>query len=205
MTDKAKDICPLGPGLQHYWDRLSETEKKMELDEEGLFSLALQPVALEIARKIPGHIIADAFSGAGGMAIGFARAGKKVIAIDSNKERLGMAERNAALFQVEGAIQFINGDALAVLPTINPDTVFLDPPWGGTDYNERGKFLFSDFEPDGRVLLDLAFSVSKSVVMRLPKKFDFKELDELGRGYELQENLFNGRLLHYCVYFKSED
>ena len=203
MTDKPPDTCPLGPGLQHYWDRLSDTEKKMELDEEGLFSLALQPVALEIAHKTPGRLVADAFCGAGGMTIGFARAGKRVAAIESDKKRLGMAERNASLFGVRGSVEFIHGDALTVLPDLNPDTVFLDPPWGGTDYNEKGKFEFSDFEPDGTKLLDAAFSVSRSVIMRLPKNFNLGALDSLGLAYELQENLFGGRLLHYCAYFKS--
>jgi len=47
------DICPLGPHLQHYWDRLSYREKKMEFDEEALFSLALESVALNIAEKTP--------------------------------------------------------------------------------------------------------------------------------------------------------
>ena len=203
MTDNSKDDCPLGPGLQHYWDRLSDTEKKMELDEEGLFSLALQPVALEIAHKTPGNIVADAFCGAGGMAIGFARAGKKVIAIDTDVSRLGMAERNAMLFGVQDKIRFLDGDALTVLPLEKTDTVFLDPPWGGTDYNEKGKFGLSDFEPDGKRLLDLSFSVTDSVVMRLPKNFDLSELESLDRHYDLQENIFNGQLLHYCVYFTA--
>lgn len=205
MTDKSLNTCPLGPHLQHYWDRLSDIEKKMEFDEEGLFSLAIQPVALEIAEKTPGNMVVDAFCGVGGMAIGFAKAGKKVIAIDGNIKRLGMAERNAALFGVEGAIDFQLGDTVELLPTLKADTVFLDPPWGGTDYNEKGKFHLSDFEPGGAKLLNTAFSVSDSVVMRLPKNFDFGELDSMGRKYGVQENKFDGRLLHYSVYFKSSN
>jgi hypothetical protein len=54
MKDSPSDVCPLGPHLQHYWDCLSDTEKRMEFDEEGLFSLALQPAAMEIRRKTPG-------------------------------------------------------------------------------------------------------------------------------------------------------
>jgi len=202
MTSSSNRVCPLGPHLQHYWDRLSEMEKKMELDEEGLFSLALQPVALEIAMKTPGKVVVDAFCGAGGMAIGFARRGKRVIAVDDNKARLSMAKRNAALFGVEGAIDFLLGDALGILPTLKADAIFLDPPWGGTDYNEKGQFYLRDFEPNGRKLLDLAFTLSGAVVMRLPKNFELSELDTIGRDYELEENMLDGRLLHYCVYFK---
>ena len=205
MTDSENKTCPLGPHLQHYWDRLSDKEKQMEFDEEGLFSLALQPIALDIAQRTPGQVVADAFCGVGGMSIGFARAGKRVISVESDEKRLAMAERNAAIFALEGAIDFLLGDALEILPWLKTDTIFLDPPWGGTDYNEKAKFSFSDFEPDGRALLNLAFSVSESVVMRLPKNFDFSEIESTRREYELQENLFEGQLLHYCVYFMSPE
>ncbi len=75
--------------------------------------------------------------------------------------------------------------------------------WGGTDYNERGNFNYSDFEPDGSILFNLAFTVSESVVMRLPKNFDLCQIESIGRQYELEQNLFDGHFLHYCVYFKS--
>jgi len=91
---------------------------------------------------------------------------------------------------------------MKLLPSIKPDTIFLDPPWGGTDYNELEKFLLSNFEPDGTKLLNLAFSVTDSVVIRLPKNFDLKDLDSFGRTYELERNMFDGKLLHYCAFFK---
>jgi trimethylguanosine synthase len=197
----SKDVCPFGPHLQHYWDRLTEREREMMLDEEGLFSLALEPVALHIAGKTPGDVIADAFCGAGGSAIGFARAGKRVVAIDNNSQRLVMARHNAKLFGVEDDIEFIHGDCRDVLPALRADTVFLDPPWGGTDYYKAEKFHLSDFEPDGRALLELSFSLAPSVVLRLPRNFAMDELDGLGRTYETERNTFNGRFIHYCVYF----
>ena len=201
IKNYSKDICPLGPHLQHYWDRLTERERRMMLDEEGLFSLALESVALHIAEKTPGDVIADAFCGAGGSAIGFARAGKRVVAIDNNELKLEMARHNAKLFEVEDNIEFVHGDCREILPALKADTVFLDPPWGGTDYNKAEKFHLSDFDPDGRALLDLSFSLTPSVVLRLPKNFAMEELDKIGRTYETERNTLNGRLLHYCVYF----
>ena len=202
MTRKAQnDICPLGPHLQHYWDRLSDIEKRMKLDEEGLFSLTLEQTALEIAEKTKGDLVVDAFCGAGGSSIGFARAGKNVIAVDDHPGRLEMAKYNASLFGVLDKIQFVLGNCMQAVPASRPDSIFLDPPWGGTDYNQAEKFRLSDFEPDGRDLLTLAFSVTDSVVMRLPKNFDLKELDYLERPFELMSNELNGKLLHYCAFF----
>lgn len=202
MTEVSNDICPLGNHLRHYWDRLSSEERKMEFDEEGLFSLTPQKVALEIADNTTGNIIVDAFCGVGGSAIGFAFKGKRVIAIDNSSDRLSMAKNNSEIFGVSSLIEFVEGDCMQIHPTLKTDTIFLDPPWGGTDYGNITEFKLSNFEPDGKSLLDLSFSITNSVVMRLPKNFDLDELNQFNRKYELQENFLDGQFLHYCVYFR---
>lgn len=202
MKNNSNTKCPLGEHLQHYWDRLSEKEQEMQFDEEGLFSLALQKIALEIAQNTPGSTVVDAFCGAGGSAIGFALSGKNVIAIDSDAGRLEMAKYNADIFGVSSLIKFIEGDCLKILPTLNPDSIFLDPPWGGTDYGNIGKFKLLNFEPDGSKLLDLCFGITDKIVIRLPKNFDLEELKQFNRKFDLQENILEAQLLHYCVYFR---
>lgn len=202
MTEVSNDICPLGKHLQHYWDRLSSEERKMEFDEEGLFSLTPRKVALDIADNTTGNIIVDAFCGVGGSAIGFALKGKSVIAIDNSSDRLSMAKNNSEIFGVYSLIEFVEGDCMQILPTLKTDTIFLDPPWGGTDYLKINEFKLSNFEPDGKSLLDLSFSITNSVAMRLPKNFVLDELNRLNRKYELEENYLHDQFLHYCVYFR---
>lgn len=173
----------------------------MALDEEALYSLTPQVVAAEIVRKVPGNVVADAFCGAGGLTIGLALAGKQVVAIDSSLERLEMARKNANLFGSGDSLEFVRGDALAVLPTLQPDTIVLDPPWGGVDYSKIDQFRLSNFAPDGLALLNLAFSLTPQVVLRIPSNFRMEEVKQIGREFTLQENMLDGKLLHYCVYF----
>ena len=99
-------------------------------------------------------------------------------------------------------IEFVEGDCMQILPTLKPDSIFLDPPWGGTDYGKITEFKLSNFDPDGKSLLDLSFSMTNSVVMRLPKNFDLDELKRINGDYKLQENYLKGQFLHYCVYFR---
>ncbi|MEM8681335.1 MAG: methyltransferase domain-containing protein [Planctomycetota bacterium] len=193
--------CPFGEHLQHYWDRLTDLEQQMALDEEALYSLTPQAVATEIATTLTGTRVADVFCGAGGLTIALARAGKQVLASDTSSARLEMARENARLFDVSERIEFRQGDVREILPTLAPDSVLLDPPWGGTDYGKRDQFRLADFEPDGTELLRLSFSQTPQVAMRLPKNFVMSELNDVGHAYELQENFFEGGLLHYCVYF----
>ncbi|MEM7146999.1 MAG: methyltransferase domain-containing protein [Verrucomicrobiota bacterium] len=197
------DLCRFGEGLQKYWDRLSPEERRFSLDEEALYSLAIQEVALEIADATPGDSVVDAFCGAGGLSIAMARRGKRVIAIDRSAERIRMAGENAVVFDVKASIEFVCGDSLKLLAVYDADTAILDPPWGGTDYGEVDAFRLSNFEPDGERLLDVALSRFRNVVMRVPKNFCFPELDRLGRAFKVQENLYRGELLHYCVYFSG--
>ena len=123
----------------------------MEFDEEGLFSLTPRKVALQIADKTSGDLVIDAFGGVGGSAIGFALSGKKVIAIDNSSDRLSMAKNNSEIFGVYSLIEFVEGDCMQILPVIKADTIFLDPPWGGTDYLKINELNYQILSPMEKV------------------------------------------------------
>jgi predicted RNA methylase len=80
--------------------------------------------------------VVHACCGSGGNAIGFARQGCRVTAIDVSAERLAEARHNARVYGVERAITFVHGDALRELPQRPAELLFVDPPWG-EDYDKR--------------------------------------------------------------------
>ncbi len=200
-----RNDCPFGPLLQKYWDRLSPPEKQMKLDSEALYSLAVQEAALKVAKQTSGTHVVDAFCGAGGNAIAFAREGKKVTAIELNEQRLAMAQYNAQLFGVADSITFIHGNSLGLISALRPEALYLAPPWGGPAYAVREKFTLDCFLPNGRELLTLGFAVSEQVIMQVPKNFVFEELDEFGREVVVHEDrLENGdELLSFTVFMAS--
>lgn len=59
---------------------------------------------------------------------------KLVIAIDIDPKKIEMAKHNAAIYGVEDRIEFIVGDYIKLVDTLQADTVFLSPPWGGPEY-----------------------------------------------------------------------
>jgi predicted RNA methylase len=75
------------------------------------------------------HVI-DACCGAGGNAIGFARAGCLVTAIELDGARIELARHNAQLYGVADRIRFLSGDARELIATLDADLLFIDPPWG---------------------------------------------------------------------------
>lgn len=80
--------------------------------------------------------ILDLYCGIGITSLLFARAGKKVIGIESHPETLFLAKKNAALNHINN-VQFLEGKAeshgVTILKKMRPDTVLCNPPRTGLD------------------------------------------------------------------------
>jgi SAM-dependent methyltransferase len=106
------------------------TRAGTHLDAEARRSLTPEALALALGRRARGAHVLDAACGAGGNAIGFARAGCRVTAVELDAARLAMARANARAYGVADRIRFIVGDALDLVPTLAAELLFVDPPWG---------------------------------------------------------------------------
>lgn len=197
------DICPFGPSLQKYWDKrfeyFSRFDEGIQIDAEGLYSVIPEEVGLAQAKLIQGETVLDGFAGVGGSAIALARAGKKVTAIELDDSRLKMAQHNAAVYGVSETITFLQGDFLKLAPTVQADTVNLDPPWGGPAYKELGRFLLEHFSPDGNRLLELSLQHFKEIVLRVPTIFDMSELDRFNTPYTVHDDISKGRTISKTI------
>lgn len=83
-------------------------------------------------------ILIDAFAGAGGNAIAFARSGKwnRVYGIEKDPKVLACAKHNAAVYGVEDKISWFEGDCFEIIQKELADVgefsvIFASPPWGG--------------------------------------------------------------------------
>jgi trimethylguanosine synthase len=99
-------------------------------DEEGKRSLTPEAIALELAQRAGAVRVVDAGCGLGGNAIAFARAGARVVAIEADAQRLALARHNASIYGVRDRIDFRLGDAVVLVPSLEADLLFVDPPWG---------------------------------------------------------------------------
>lgn len=82
--------------------------------------------------------IIDAFAGAGGNAIAFARSGRweRIFAFEKDPDVLKCAKHNAGVYGVANKIWWVEGDCFEKLKQRFPDfrddaVVFASPPWGG--------------------------------------------------------------------------
>lgn len=97
-------------------------------------------IAEHLAASVPKEkvVLVDAFAGAGGNTIAFAKSGrwKRVYAIEKNLAVLACAKHNAKIYGVETGITWFEGDCFEILKNQLKDLgpysmVFASPPWGG--------------------------------------------------------------------------
>jgi trimethylguanosine synthase len=111
------------------------TRPGAQLDDEGRLSLTPEALALGLGLRARGRRVLDAGCGCGGNSIGFARAGCRVLAVDTSEERLALARHNARLYGVADRISFVYADAREVVAAETPEVLFVDPPWGGPGWD----------------------------------------------------------------------
>jgi len=127
------------------------TRAGARVDEGARIGLTPERIALELGELAKGRHVVDACCGAGGNAIGFARAGCSVTAIELDAERLAMAKHNASLYGVSDRIEWICDDARnALAGHRGVDSLwFLDVPWlspstdseAGANHDAMGELL----------------------------------------------------------------
>jgi hypothetical protein len=158
-TEEARRYRERSPGF---------TRASARLDDEARLSLTPEALALALGERARGLRVIDACAGAGGNAIGFARAGCTVTAIEINENRLAMAQHNAGLYGVAHRIKFICGNACTIVPELEADLLFIDPPWGERYNKER--VTLEDLPPS-RQILERAPQILKQW-LKVPPSFD---------------------------------
>jgi hypothetical protein len=163
------------------------------LDTSGHFSATPHCIAERHGALLsePRRVVIDPFCGAGADAIAAAQAGARVMAGDQDPGRLALARQNALHFGVQDQIEFHCVDAIRLLREgidSHPGaTVFLDPPWGGVNWDRDGMnfdVLFGRWP----ALVPLMSSVGR-IILKLPRTFDLCTLDSFGRSWSIELGL----------------
>eukprot|EP00092_Neocalanus_flemingeri_P015914 GFUD01017231.1.p1 GENE.GFUD01017231.1~~GFUD01017231.1.p1 ORF type:complete len:539 (+),score=222.79 GFUD01017231.1:195-1619(+) len=198
------------PHISKYWAQryrlFSKYDEGVRLDAESWYSVTPEKIAEHIAERCRCDLIVDGFCGVGGNAIQFAFTCERVIAIDIDQTKIELARHNARVYGVEDRIEFIVGNFFQVLPTLQPDVVFLSPPWGGPEY--LGQEVF-DLQlmggmMDGYTVFKTAKKVTENIAYFVPRNTNVDQLASLagpGGKVEVEQNLLNRKMKTLTAYY----
>jgi trimethylguanosine synthase len=219
--EESKGGESVGGGIdKKYWKRrynyFARFDEGVRMDPAAWFEVTPESVARHIADRMPFDMVVDGTCGVGGNAIQFAMTSQKVVAVDTDAGRLDDAAHNAAVYGVQGRIQFVHDDFVHFARSYSGppvDAVFLSPPWGGPGHLDTEHFSLKDVEcPDIVDLFSAAVSMSPRVVLYLPRHVDLHEIALLAYAHgfpavEVEKVLFQYPTRHLklvVVYFTPE-
>ena len=123
---------------------------KLMIDDESLTYITIREIADLTSKIICHHLIKynlnpqkvkiiDYTAGVGGNVLSFGKFFNKVYAIEINKNRYEYLKNNVDIYEYKN-ILCINDSSInfnnKFLVEINPNVIFIDPPWGGNNYKE---------------------------------------------------------------------
>lgn len=196
--------------LFKYWCKrfslFSLFDQGIKLDRESWFSVTPEKVAIYTAMRCQCDIIVDAFCGAGGNTIQFAKTCKRVIAIDIDEKKIEMAKHNASIYGVNDKIDFIVGDYFQLASSLKADVVFLSPPWGGISYIKEDIY---DIEKSllplpATQLINLTRQITSNIAIYLPRNTNTKQLAMLaGRGnsVEIEQGFLDRKFIAITAFY----
>ncbi|EQC35239.1 hypothetical protein SDRG_07467 [Saprolegnia diclina VS20] len=200
----------MDPSLEKYWAQryalFTKFDEGIRLDHEGWFSVTPEVISEHHAMRLACDVVVDAFTGCGGNAIQLAKTCRHVIAIDMDPAKIEIARHNAGIYGVADRIEWLIGDAFALLPTLRADAVFLSPPWGGPEYLHVKHFALDTMcmgDRNGIDLFHLAQTVSRNIAYFLPRNTCKKQARLLSPDgvCEFEHNFLNKKLKTVTLYF----
>lgn len=131
-------------------------------------------------------IITETNGGVGGDTLNFANKFKFVNTVELDPKRCDYLDNNLKIYDLRDKVEIYNNDALNVIYTIeNQDIVFMDPPWGGSDYKKYNKISLSIGAKTIETITNELFddSITKCppelIVLKLPINYDINNFKKL--------------------------
>jgi 16S rRNA G966 N2-methylase RsmD len=188
---------------------------KLKIDDDSFSYITIREIAELISKIISYHLlqfninpqkstIIDYTSGVGGNVLSFSKYFLHVHAIEISVIRAEYLKNNIDVYGYKN-IHVINESAIDYnensIVKLNPNVIFIDPPWGGADYKnldvltlklgdvaiedlikniiEKFSIYYNNFlenikEPNERIKITLNNYNNKLIVLKLPKNYDIE-------------------------------
>jgi 16S rRNA G966 N2-methylase RsmD len=196
INNKIARIFPIIKNFNNY--------SKLKIDEDSFSYITVREIADMITKIISYHllffnlnpqkmVIIDYTAGVGGNVLSFSKYFSYVYGIEIDELRASYLENNINVYGFHN-ISVINDSSINFnyndMIKINPNVIFMDPPWGGNDYKNSDKLILKLGE---KMIEELVVDIikifseyylnndpknlnkrNKLIVLKLPKNYDIE-------------------------------
>lgn len=163
----------------------SKYDQGIKLDDESWYSVTPESIGEYLAERVITALgtsklnILDAFSGCGGNIIQFAKRVTKVYGCEIDEIKIKYCQDNCEIYGIDN-YKILYKDYLtatkADFDNSHIDAIFLSPPWGGTGYLKMDKYTFDFMIPNFNQTLTQSLSLSKNLILYIPRNTDISEI-----------------------------
>ncbi|MEK6899883.1 MAG: methyltransferase domain-containing protein, partial [Nanoarchaeota archaeon] len=168
--------------------------EKLHYKDEDIRWATPEAAADYRAERLKCKVIADLGCGIGFQAFSFAKKCKKVYAVELNKEKITLAEKNAEILGLKN-IEFIHGDILdekVISKLKDVEIVFCDPE----RLPEEKQRSVASIKPNIRQLLDKYSEITEKIAIEFPP-----QITEIPFDCEKEYLSIDGQLNRLTLYF----
>ena len=213
----------------------SSDYSKLKIDDESLTYITIREIADLTSKIICHHLIKfninpqkikimDYTAGVGGNVLSFSKYFNKVYAVEIDKQRYDNLTNNVDVYECKNVL-CINDSSInfndKFLVEINPNVIFVDPPWGGNGYKENESLrlklgnvaieelvidIFSKlyeniiknenltYEVNNKKIYKQNIFHNKFVVLKLPKNYDIEYFYETIKKNNIPNHIISSYL-----------
>lgn len=177
---------------------------KLKIDDESLSYITIREIADSTSKIICHHLIKynlnpqkikiiDYTAGVGGNILSFSKYFNKVYGIEIDKTRYEYLKNNVEIYECDN-VECINDSSINFnnekLAEINPNVIFIDPPWGGFSYkdNECLRLNLGNVEIE-----DLVIDIFAKLYEKTIKPYNYSIIVNNKKIYK--QNIFNNKFV----------
>lgn len=164
----------------NYFPDIKDVDRtKIQLTTEGIYSISDNVGSSKLVYLIQKYfksndlIITDATGNNGSDTIAMGLKFTHVNSIEINPVNFKVLEHNVKNVYKLDNVDLYNDDSLEILKKLTQDIIYIDAPWGGTDYKKYKQMeLFMSKKSMGDIFNEFK-SKTKLFIYKLPKNYDF--------------------------------
>jgi len=152
---------------------------KLLMTNVGVYSVSKITASLALTKIIKSYfsdenlVITDATGNVGSDSIMLALNFKHVNSIEMSIDQYKVLQHNVSVYGLQDKMTLINNDSLKALKNLKQDVIYIDAPWGGTDYKNKTSMSLFMSEKELSYIYEEYKSLCKLMIFKVPKNYNF--------------------------------